>query len=324
MKLSVNLSKPGDFITDDNNDAPILIVRNDPGHVNAFVNSCRHRGARLADGIGHVARNFMCPYHAWSYDKMGHFVHAPSIESFAGFDFDSCRLTPLGIAERDGLIWVRPGTSQTIDIENHLAGLESELANFNLDTYHQYETRDIECHMNWKAIVDTFLEAYHFAPLHKETVGPLFFSNLCLMDTFGRNLRETLPRRSIIELKSQPEKNWDLIFHSAIVYVLFPNTVFVMQRDHVEIWRCFPVGNDPSRSRVQLSFYTPEPATTKEARLHWEKNIDLTVRTVLEEDFQISKGAQKNFSAEPAGHVIYGKNEPALAHFQRSVTAAIE
>jgi phenylpropionate dioxygenase-like ring-hydroxylating dioxygenase large terminal subunit len=198
------------------------------------------------------------------------------------------------------------------------------LASYGFENYHHFESREISCRMNWKSIIDTFLEPYHFAVLHKTTVAPLLHANLCLMDAFGRNLRETLPRRSIADLRDLPEAEWNLIDHSAMVYVLFPNTVFVMQRDHAEVWRCFPVDDDPGKSRVLLDFYIPEPATSEKARRHWERNMDLTVRTVLEEDFPIGEGAHKGYAAGAQKIVVYGKNEPALAHFQRAVAAAVE
>jgi len=151
----------------------------------------------------------------------------------------------------------------------------------------------------------------------------LLFGNLCLMDAFGRNLRETLPRRTIVELKDQPEQDWDLIWHTAMVYVLFPNTVFVMQRDHAEVWRCFPVDDDPAKSRVLMEFYIPEAIPNKKALLHWQKNMDMTVRTVLDEDFPVGEGAQINLATGALESVVYGRNEPALVHFQRMVNEAV-
>jgi len=323
--MSCQIPENGDYVTDDTTGVPLLIVRGRDGVVRAFVNACRHRGAKLVEGVGQIAKHMICPYHAWSFDTEGDFVHAPSKDQFEGFDFANCKLTQRAAAERDGLIWVRAGSDAPIDIDAHLAGLAPEFANYGFKGYHHYESRDIACRMNWKAIIDTFLEPYHFAVLHKNTVGPLLFGNLCLMDAFGRNLREALPRRTITELENQPEADWDLIDNTAMVYVLFPNTVFVMQRDHAEIWRCFPVDGDPGKSRVLLEFYIPEPAATEKARRHWDKNMDLTVRTVLEEDFPIGEGAQVGHAANAANapaSVVYGKNEPALIHFHRAVTAA--
>lgn len=324
MTMSCHIPEPGDYVTDDNTDVPILIVRGAGGAVRAFVNACPHRGSRLLDGVGQVRKQIICPYHAWSFDTDGRFKHAPSKEHFEGFDFAACGLKELACAERDGLIWVRAGGAEAIDIDKHLAGLAPELANFGFEGYHHYESREINCRMNWKTIIDTFLEPYHFAVLHKNTVGPLLFGNLCLMDAFGPNLRETLPRRSIVEMEGRPETDWDLIDHTAMVYVLFPNTVFVMQRDHAEVWRCFPLDDDPGKSRVLLEFYIPEPATTDKARRHWDKNMDITVRTVLDEDFPIGEGAQRGYAAGAFETVVYGKNEPALAHFQRAIAEALD
>jgi hypothetical protein len=155
--------------------------------------------------------------------------------------------------------------------------------------------------------------------LHKDTVGPIFFPNLCLFDAFGTHLREVLPRRSIEKLRDTPRENWNLIPHSAIVYVLFPNTVLVVQIDHIEIWRSFPDPTDPNKSRVLLDFYIPEPAITDKARRHWDANMDLTVKTVLEEDFPTNAGAQAGYRADQAPDLVFGRNEPALVHFESMI-----
>ena len=49
---------------------PILIVRGRDSKLRAFLNVCRHRGAKVAQGCG-KARLFSCPYHAWTYDLAG-------------------------------------------------------------------------------------------------------------------------------------------------------------------------------------------------------------------------------------------------------------
>src|SRR5690242_20375559 len=60
----------GDYITDSLAGSPFIIVRNNEGHLRAFANTCRHRGARIANGFG-KCRNFVCPYHGWVYDLDG-------------------------------------------------------------------------------------------------------------------------------------------------------------------------------------------------------------------------------------------------------------
>ncbi|MBT7758876.1 MAG: aromatic ring-hydroxylating dioxygenase subunit alpha, partial [Rhodospirillaceae bacterium] len=282
MGLSGQLAVPGDYLTEDFSGVPIIVVRDDEGAVRAFLNVCQHRGARLVEKCGHAGRAFSCPYHGWSYSLQGKLMGIPDSKSFAGMDKNSRRLTELPAVEHDGMIWVipEPGPDTVLDAETHLAGLAPELANFGLADYHHYETRILRRKLNWKIVIDTFLEPYHFGVLHANTVGPIFFPNLCLFEGFGPHLRETLPRRTIAGLRDQPEAEWDLIPHTALVYVLFPNTVLVMQIDHVETWRVFPVDDKVDECVMYLDFFIPEPAETDSARQHWDRNMDLTIRTV--------------------------------------------
>ena len=73
-----------------------------------------------------------------------------------------------------------------------------------------------------------------------------------------------------------------------------------------------------------LDFYIPEPVETEKAGRYWKKNMDMTVRTVLEEDFPVGEAAQKNLANGTLPHVIYGQNEPALAYFQRMINEAVD
>jgi phenylpropionate dioxygenase-like ring-hydroxylating dioxygenase large terminal subunit len=323
MGLSSRLPNPGDFVTEDFTGVPILMIRTPQGEVKAFLNICRHRGAKVANGCGNSKRSFVCPYHAWSYDHHGKLLSIPHGENFADLDKSSHGLVALPTVEKDGMIWVHADPKAEIDIDSHLGGLSAEFANYGLADYHHYETRSLSQKMNWKAVIDTFLEPYHFAFLHANTVGPIFVPNLCLFDAFGHNLREVLPRRTITQMREQPEADWDLVYHTALVYVLFPNTVFVMQADHAETWRVYPVANNADECVTYLDFYTPEPADTDSAKRHWDRNMDLTIRTVAEEDFPTGEGIQFGYGANAQDAVTFGRNEPALIHFQKSITAAL-
>lgn len=322
--FSCQLREPGTYLTDDYSGVPVLLVRGRDGALRAFVNVCRHRGAKVATGCGNTGRTFVCPYHAWSYDLTGKLVGIPDRRNFDGIEPAEHGLVELPAAEKYGMMWVRHAPGGPIDVDDYLSGLGPEFAAYGFADYHHYETRTLRRRMNWKLVVDTFLEPYHFAALHKDTVGPIFFPNLCLFHPFGDNLRETLPRRSINELRALPEREWDLITHTAIVYVLFPNTVFVMQADHVETWRVYPADDSTDECVMYLDFYIPEAATSEKAKRHWERNMDLAIRTVAEEDFPTSEGIQFGFHSGAQRHVTYGRNEPALAHFQKAVARAIE
>ena len=327
--LSYQLPKPGDFLTFDHTGVPQLIVRGEDRTVRAFVNVCRHRGARVAEGQGNSRKRFRCPYHGWNYDTNGKLVGIPDKQSFPGIDASSCSLIPLPVTEADGMIWtsaipaLTSEASTKIDIQSQLKGLGAELRSFGVTSHHHYASRVLNLKMNWKLVIDTFLEPYHFGVLHKNSISPIFVSNLCLFHSFGPHLRVTYPRRSIESLRDRPESEWDLVTHTALVYVLFPNTVFVVQADHLEIWRVYPVKNAVDRSAIVLDFLVPEPAVSESARVHWERNLELVVRTVSDEDFPTGEGIQLGFDSGAQSHLIYGRNEPALAYFEQTVSKMV-
>ena len=109
----------------------------------------------------------------------------------------------------------------------------------------------------------------------------------------------------------------------AAIYVLFPNTVFIMQGDHVETWHMFPAGDGTDESVMYVSLYTPEPAASDSARRHWDRNMDLLINTVEKEDFPLAEGVQRGFYSGAQDAIVFGRNEPALQHFHKSVKSAL-
>ena len=327
VAFSCDLPKTGDFITNDETGVPLLVVRGRDGGISAFYNTCRHRGAKLATGCGRAQGGLICPYHAWTYDLDGQLKVIPDEVSFPGVNKAEHSLVTLPVVEKYGMIWVCPTPGKTFDIDTQLGGLDSGLVDdlkaYEFQNYHPYAQRRLHRKMNWKLMLDTFLEPYHFAPLHPTTVGPLIHHNLCLLDTYGQNLREALIRKSIDGLRDQPEESWDFPLHSAIVYLLFPNAGLVMQRDHVELWRSYPVADKPDECIVLMDYYIPEPAETQSAKDHWERNMDLAVRTVLEEDIPGVEGMQVGLASGAMTHSTFGRSEPALIHFEREIARSI-
>ena len=215
----------------------------------------------------------------------------PHEEGFTGLDPAACGLQERPLAEKHGLIWVRPEGDAAIDIDAHLEGLGPELGEFDWADYHHYETRRIDVKMNWKLVIDTFLEPYHFATLHRTTVGPIFLPNMCLFDAFGRNLRETFPRRTIAALADQPEDMGFRLSHR-------PGLCAVPQHGGGDASRSSgDLADFPVRRRGRPISYVPgilhsQPVTNDKARAHWDANMDILVRTVLEEDFPTGEGAK--------------------------------
>ena len=324
--LSCELPNPGDFRADDLSGVPILVVRGRDDKLKAFLNVCRHRGAKVATGAGTGRRMFVCPYHAFTYDLDGRLMRL-SAEGFPGLACEDMSLVPLPVGERHGLIWVQATAgangSGEIDVDRLLGGLAPEFASYRLDSYHHYKTATLAKDMNWKLVMDTFLETWHVATLHKETVGPIFQPNVNVFDAFGDNGRLIIPRRSMMQLKGEPEGGWDFLKHSAIVYTLFPNALLVWQGDHFETWRAFPVDGATNRCITEAALFSPAAPDSDKAQRHWERNFDLLMRTVDAEDFPVCLDIQRGFGAGAQAHITFGRNEPALGHYHGSLRRAL-
>jgi phenylpropionate dioxygenase-like ring-hydroxylating dioxygenase large terminal subunit len=321
--LSALLPRPGDWITHDWTGVPMLLLRRADGSLAAFLNVCRHRGARVvADGRGEGARSFSCPYHGWTYGLDGALVARPEESAFAGAERAAHGLCALPVVEKYGMIWVGARPGLTLDIDGLLDGLADDLAAYRLQSYHHYETRTLRRAMNWKLAIDTFCETYHLRYLHPGTIDSLFHTNRATFTPFGRNHRLIAARRTIDELRGRPEEDWDVFRHTAVAYVLFPNTVFFFQRDHVETWHIFP-GERIDSCSMYVSLYIPEPATSDSARRHWDNNFNLLMATVESQDFPTCEGMQRGFLSGAQDAITFGRNEPALQHYHRSIAAAL-
>ncbi|HVO16150.1 MAG TPA: SRPBCC family protein [Alphaproteobacteria bacterium] len=326
MGFASNWAAPGTYATDDFAGLPILIVRGRDGTLRALLNVCRHRGAKVAQGCGE-ARAFQCPYHGWSYDLAGRTAAIPDERSFPDVRAERPSLVALPLCEKYGLVWVMPmpaadGATE-FDIEPWLGGLGPELASYGFGAWPRFDRRAIPEAMNWKLVVDTFHEGYHVGFLHRESLGTILHGNVTDFEPFGPNHRLTFPRKKLERLRSQPEAGWDLMWNTTIVYSLFPNTLLMLQGDHAELARVFPLDGRVDRAVMDLSLYVPQAPRTEAERVHWEKNMQLVLDVVTGEDFSAGRTIQLGLSAGAQTHTVFGRNEPAMIHYHRAIRAAL-
>jgi Rieske 2Fe-2S family protein len=104
---AAELGRPGQFQTFEVGRESVLVSRGRDGVVRAFLNVCRHRGARLcAEPAGEVKRAFQCPYHAWTYGLDGALVAAPNLTSMPDVDRVEYGLLTVHVREWLGYVWV--------------------------------------------------------------------------------------------------------------------------------------------------------------------------------------------------------------------------
>jgi phenylpropionate dioxygenase-like ring-hydroxylating dioxygenase large terminal subunit len=251
----------------------------------------------------------------------------PDERAFPDVRAERPSLTPLPLCEKHGLVWViaTPAAdgATSFDIDRWLGGLGPELASYGFASWSFYDRRAVPEEMNWKILVDTFHEGYHIGFLHRDSLTGILHGNVTDFEAFGFNHRLTMPRQKLARLKEQPESEWDLMWNTTLIYSLFPNTIFVVQGDHVEVSRMYPREGRADRSVMDLALYVPKAPTTGEEREHWDKNMSLVLAVVTGEDFPAGRSMQIGFGSGAQTHTVFGRNEPAMIHYHRSLREAL-
>ena len=177
---SSGLEAPGQFQVVQAGRESVLIVRQRDGGLKAFLNVCRHRGARLClDEAGTTGRYLRCPYHAWSYDLSGRLAAAPNLVKMPDIDRDEYGLVPVALREWLGYVWVCVAAEPPEFTETVIGGATARLGGTAaIEAYRIGElavgrTISYDVAANWKLIVENFMECYHCAPIHPELTSVL-------------------------------------------------------------------------------------------------------------------------------------------------------
>ena len=316
------IPKVGDAIVFDWLGLPLLTVRDKAGNVGTFMNVCRHRGMRLVQEEGQTSlRSMVCPYHNWTYGLDGALRNIPLSESFADIDPAQHGLVALPTEVRHGLIWVVADPDQSMNLDQHLAGLGLDLDTLAVPEYSYFEQsiKTIDC--NWKLIQDAFLDGYHVVRLHKKTVGPFFPDSLSESDSLGNHIRSAVARNEIFDAVGLPEEDLDLRHHATFSYTVFPNAVLIFHPDYTSIISLFPLG--PDRTVFIHSMLTPRAPETDEENAHFQRSFAMIDQGVFEaEDIFVSVGTQKGLLSGANSHLLFGAfEEPAVTFHQRIETA---
>jgi phenylpropionate dioxygenase-like ring-hydroxylating dioxygenase large terminal subunit len=164
------LAAPGDYLSAQIGDQPIVVVRDEQMQLTAMSNVCLHRMSVLLEGRGNV-RRIVCPYHAWNYSLDGKLKGAPMMDRQAGFCKESYQLPAIRCEQWQGWIYV------TLDndappVGTQLAGLTELIAPYGMTDYIETFYEEHVWDTNWKILAENFMESYHLPMLHRATVGP--------------------------------------------------------------------------------------------------------------------------------------------------------
>jgi hypothetical protein len=75
---------------------------------------------------------------------------------------------------------------------------------------------------------------------------------------------------------------------------------------------------------MELALYVPRAPTTEEEVVHWRKNMQLVLDVVTGEDLPAGRTIQAGVTSGAQSHTVFGRNEPAMIHYHRSLRAALD
>ena len=186
----------GDWFTAEVVGYPILVVRDKENKINAYLNICSHRGAKLAEGKGNTLKAFKCPYHSWTYSLNGELLSRPRENLFDEIPKNKCNLKSIELSEKYGLLWIQLSKKAVKESKKYFEELDILIDHYDLNNLYHYKTGIMQPNINWKLAVDTFLELYHVSHLHPDTLSDILKGDTCLFDTYGRHMRIIGPRKS--------------------------------------------------------------------------------------------------------------------------------
>jgi choline monooxygenase len=159
----------GDYFAFELAGTPGLVMRGRDGRIRAFVNSCRHRGAKLLEGTGSCS-SIRCPYHSWIYDTEGRLRAAPGMADTDDFELDRNGLTALRAEVWMGFIFVN-FDSEAQSLADYLGDLGESVASYGLENMVTRGRKEFRVRSNWKCYVENSMENLHLPTVHERSIG---------------------------------------------------------------------------------------------------------------------------------------------------------
>lgn len=196
------LEKPGQYLTLQIGDYPVLIIRDKSGEVRAFHNACRHRGSKICEHAQGKVAKLVCPYHKWTFELDGSLLFAGNM----GGDFDRSQynLKPVHCEIVHTYIYVCVA-DEAPEFESFRSSVSPFIAPHFLDNCKvAFESNLIE-KGNWKLVFENNRECFHCDGTHPELMNS-FVENLSVAGVGGEDDPELTAHWNRCETAGMPSK----------------------------------------------------------------------------------------------------------------------
>ncbi|HEX6356450.1 aromatic ring-hydroxylating dioxygenase subunit alpha [Actinophytocola sp.] len=285
-------------------DIPVLLTRAGTT-VEAFANTCRHRGHELLPEGGTSTRPVVvCPYHAWTFGLDGDLRGAPRFHDVPGFRPADHKLVPLPVEVWHGWVFVN-GTGDAAPFAEHIGALAELVAPYAPDRLRLAARHEYTVRANWKVIVENYHECYHCPHIHPELCAvspPASGDNYDLPGAWIGGAMDLRDHAETMSLDgSSPGDFLPGVDRRRVLYLaLFPDLLLSLHPDYVMTHRLRPVG--PDATLVECSWLA-----LGEAR-HAEEFWDRTNR----QDWAACESVQRGLASPHFRPGPFAPNEDAV------------
>ncbi|MEQ8991579.1 MAG: aromatic ring-hydroxylating dioxygenase subunit alpha [Pseudomonadales bacterium] len=328
-----DVPEPGCFRHCENAGQPVIIVHADGGRINAFYNTCRHRGAPVVTESSGKRSRLTCRYHGWSYSHDGDLLAIRDPEDFRGLDF-SCRgLTRVRCERFGNLIFVN-FDDQAPTLLDWLGPIADEWQEFQFDRCRLAGRHSFDLNCNWKIAMEANTEVYHVRSIHPKTLAPMLDDrrnvNTLYPNGHGRMVapsREGTERLSIAASAAGDAPIIDTVGEIGRTctqsYGLFPNWVSPLSHRVLPPLLFWPNGID--RCRLETWTMVPDWGDGPKPVLRdmWTNEDGSELTAVLLEDTEFGAWIQKSVASYGFKGVPLSYQEARIYHWNQAADRMI-
>ncbi len=294
---SAQLKDHGDYVSGDIAGMAVMAIRGSDGELRAFLNVCRHRGARLLEPGAGNCDTLRCPYHNWLYRTTGELKHAPWFGEDESFLIEDWPLEAIKIEVWRNLVFI--AIEPDISLFDQLGATIDELTDVPMEDYNLVETKELVFDANWKIYTDNFVEGYHIPGIHPEFFKAIDFSKF-----------ETTAVDGLIRMTAPPRG--DLFYQGRWLW-MWPNWTLSLFDGGMNTSRINPLS--AGKTQLIYRFYFSDISAAGKAER--QRTIDANI-AVIEEDFSICLATHQNYQSglyNPGP--LSPRHERGVAYFQK-------
>ena len=316
------LPETGDYVTFEFFGRRGFVLRGNDGEIRAFHNVCAHRAHAVVSGErGRYARHLTCMYHGWTYHLDGRNRSVSAPDTFPKFDRSQYGLKPIELEVFMGMVFIRFRGGEP-SVAERMAPHVAELSHYKMaEMVPLDETWTHEVPIDWKNVVENYVEDYHF-PMGHPGLSALMEAQYDRESFPGGTMR--LSHR----MREKPLRNWSAQGYAKFLPViehlpedmrrrwtyfgLYPNVFFDIYPEWLDFFHVLPLGAGRTLIRARSFGFPDDRREMKAARWYCAR---LNSRVQMEDEV-LTASVQRGLASGAYTQGILSSKEVVLAAFQ--------